>query len=571
MEKTKLIKSIYLLATGLFSFLSAQAQQQNEPLERTYLLNYEKYLNQIDEPVFHSAVKPYLSAEVYPFVYPASTYGLRRISAESGFQKMVNVVGFDDMIRFDENGFIKPTYIDSSSGAAIIKIRDEKSYVPRKFYIAINPLFRLEAGFDGPSNNLLFYNLRGVEVKANIGKKVSIYSAFLENQAEFAPYITAFVKGTRTAPGEGKVRNFKENGFDFSRAMGMVTYAPNKYFNVQLGHGKNFIGDGYRSLLLSDNAYVYPYVRFSTQFWRIKYVNIYSEFINNVQETTDFTLGLPRKLGSFSYLSLDAAKWLQLGLFEGIVWRRTQTDGKSAFDPNFLNPLIGVRAFQKNLDANKVYGLNVKITLPKYIVLYGQLMLNQLKGGFDSYENRTGFQAGAKYFDAFGVKNLVIQAEFNRVRPYAYQNSGDTILHYSHYNQALAHPLGANFNEALLLVNYRYKRIFAEWKMNYSNSAVDGLGFNIGSDIFNNAAQPTIKNNVTVGQGDLTYNVFNNEVRVGYIINPTLNMMVEAKIQTRNYTFNPNIPALNNGDLRMFSVGFTTRLFNNYYDLPVNL
>src|SRR5690606_33284588 len=120
------------------------------------------------------------------------------------------------------------------------------------------------------------------------------------------------------------------------------------------------------------------------------YVSIYSEFINDVRAETDFTLGLPRKLGSFNYLSFDATPWLQLGAFEGIVWRSSTADGRRTLDANFFNPIIGVRALQKNLDANKVYGFNARITLPKYIVLYGQLMVNELRGDLLGPGNRSG-------------------------------------------------------------------------------------------------------------------------------------------------------------------------------------
>jgi hypothetical protein len=554
-----------------FAGQQAHAQQQLLPLSYQHRLNYEKYLYGKDKKPFHTAVKPYLASEVYERVFPDTTYGLKKINNTTGFQKAVNIIGYEDIIRFDEKGFIKPTYIDSSAGVAIEKTRTEKYYVPRKFYISANPILRLEVGRDFAASNNIYYNLRGAEINAGIGSKVSIYSAFLENQAEFPDYVSVFVRKTRTAPGEGKVRNFGANGFDFSRAMGHISYTPSRHFNMQFGNGKHFIGDGYRSLLLSDNAFVYPYLKFSTQFWRIKYTNIYTEFINDVQSTTDFTLGLPRKLGSFNYLSVDAAPWLEIGVFEGMVWRNTTSDGNKTFDANFLNPIIGIRALQKNLDANSVYGLNMSVTLPRQIVLYGQLMLNQLEGGLKSSTNRTGFQAGAKYYDVLGVPNLNLLAEYNRVRPYSYQSNVDTVLHYSHYNQALAHPMGANFDELLIMVNYRYKRFVAELKFNTSISAIDAPILNVGSDILLNASDADFEfiDNSTVGQGDLSYRVFNTEARIGYIINPKLNMMIEARLQIRNYNFNLLIPNLTT-ETRLFTIGFNTRLFNHYYDTPVN-
>jgi hypothetical protein len=72
-----------------------------------------------------------------------------------------------------------------------------------------------------------------------------------------------------------------------------------------------------------------------------------------------------------------------------------------------------------------------------------------------------------------------------------------------------------------------------------------------------------------VGQGDLSYRVFNTEARIGYIINPKLNMMIEARLQIRNYNLDLVVPNLTT-ETRLFTIGFNTRLFNHYYDTPVN-
>jgi len=574
-EKKKLISSIVLLALICISNL-VWSQQQTLPLNREHRLNYEKYLYRTKKKQpFHTAVKPYLASEVYNYVYPDTTYGLTKLEPTTGFKKTINVIGYEDWIRFDEEGYIKPTVLDTIDSVQVEVNREENAYKPRKFYISANPILRFEIG-RGNNGNKSSYNLRGLEISANIGSKVSIYTAFLENQASFPEYLKLFVRKTRTAPGEGKVRNFKENGFDFSRAMGHITYAPNKYFNVEVGHGKHFIGDGYRSLLLSDNAFVYPYLKFSTQFWKIKYVNIYSELINSVSNETDFTLGFPRKAANFNYLSIEAAPWLELGVFEGIIWRSSTADGKRVFDANFLNPIIGIRALQKNLDANSVYGFNASISLPKYIVLYGQIMINQFSTDIRSAANRTGMQLGAKYYDAFGIKNLNLLAEYNIVRPYAYQNATDSMLHYSHYNQALAHPMGANFDEFVFLINYRYKRLVAEVRINGGRASADGVLLNIlneknaGSDITLSAADATYLEDTYVGQGLLSHKIVNGEVRLGYILNPKLNMMIEARANIRKYKFEDALPGIENYDLRMFTVGFNTRLFNHYYDTPIN-
>ena len=42
-----------------------------------------------------------------------------------------------------------------------------------------------------------------------------------------------------------------------------ASWTPARWVNVQFGNGKQFVGNGYRSVLLSDNAFNYPYLKFS--------------------------------------------------------------------------------------------------------------------------------------------------------------------------------------------------------------------------------------------------------------------------------------------------------------------
>ena len=70
---------------------------------------------------------------------------------------------------------------------------------------------------------------------------------------------------------------------------------------------------------------------------------------------------------------------------------------------------------------------------------------------------KTGFQLGYKAFDFFYIPRLTMQMEYNFVRPYTYAHHNPQ-QNYGHYNQPLAHPLGANFSELLLMTNYKWKR-----------------------------------------------------------------------------------------------------------------
>ena len=123
------------------------------------------------------------------------------------------------------------------------------------------------------------------------------------------------------------------------------------------------------------------------------------------------------------------------------------------------------------------------------VQFYGQLLLDEfvlaeIKRNRGSWVNKWGIQAGAKYIDALGIKNLDLQIETNRVRPFTYSHS-DSVSNYTHYNQPLAHPLGANFQEFIAIARYQpapkwslQAKLFF-WKQGIDSSNTVSYGSNI--------------------------------------------------------------------------------------------
>jgi hypothetical protein len=137
-------------------------------------------------------------------------------------------------------------------------------------------------------------------------------------------------------------------------------------------------------------------------------------------------------------------------------------------------------------------GWTFKANVGHTVQFYGQLLidefiLHQILHYSDGYwANKQGIQLGFKYINAFAVKNLDLQFETNIVRPFSYQHD-DSIDNYSHYNQPLAHPLGANFAEFIAIARYQptYKWNL-EGKIIYYKQGLDSAGVNFGSNIFEN-------------------------------------------------------------------------------------
>ena len=209
------------------------------------------------------------------------------------------------------------------------------------FYLAISPLINV---FEGhvkgiDSDSLYGQNTRGVMVKGNIGKKLSFYSDFFENQSFYPDYINDYIQQHHVAPGQGRIRNFKQTGYDYSSAQGYIVFTPYKFLSFQAGHYKNFIGEGYRSLLLSDASFSYPFVKTTLSWKKFQYINMLTAH-QEVSMIDSRLLAYQRKHGSFNYLNYIIHPNVQVGLFEAVMWKTTDSDGNNHFSINYFNPVI---------------------------------------------------------------------------------------------------------------------------------------------------------------------------------------------------------------------------------------
>src|SRR5690606_3656899 len=159
--------------------------------------------------------------------------------------------------------------------------------------------------------------------------------------------------------------------------------------------------------------------------------------------------------------------------------------------------------------------------------VYGQFIIDEFSSlnvfsGNGSFANKTGYQVGLKYYDAFGLKNLLLQGEYNRVRPYTYSHNTIT-LNYGHNNQSMAHTYGANFSEFLAIARYQKGRLYGDAKVIIAKR---GLEFNTpedsafyGTDIYGTENDRISDLGNEIGQGNTT-DFFHTELQVGYLINP---------------------------------------------------
>lgn len=362
----------------------------------------------------------------------------------------------------------------------------------RDFGLHVKPVIYFSGGRDSQSATSPYINSRGVELRGKIDNKISFYTFLSENQAVFAKYVQDYSAGIGGVPNEGFWKLFGDNGHDFFTARGYIQFNATRHIGIQFGHDRNFIGNGYRSILLSDYSAPYPFIKIQTNIWRLQYTNLFAELTADAPFTRTGSLGIkefPKKFMTLHHLSLNVSDKLNLGIFESVVFHRGDSTG-TAIEFNYLNPVIFYSSIEQQTGSpdNALLGLDFKWNARKGISIYGQfildeLIVSELRAGRGWWGNKYAYQLGGKYFNAFRISNLDLQAEYNYSRPFTYSHES-IFTNYAHYRQPLAHPLGANFKEWVFIARYQpMDRLFLTWKVVKANSGSDPEGQNFGGDV----------------------------------------------------------------------------------------
>src|SRR5215203_3669293 len=352
------------------------------------------------------------------------------------------------------------------------------------FTLIINPVIQFVAAKENDNDQTLFLNSRGVSLRGRIANKIGFAAYLTENQERDPLYVQQFVNERKAVPGAGYYKEFKTTGYDYFDARGYFTFNATKYIDISFGYDKNFIGNGHRSLFLSDFSNNTLFLKLNTRIWKLHYQNLFMELQATEPRGGDRLLA--KKYAVMHHLDAAVTKWLNIGLFEGVIFGR-----KDHFEFGYLNPIIFYRSIEQQNGSfdNSVIGLDAKANVAHKFQFYTQLLidefvLSEIKDDRGWWGNKWALQVGAKYIDAFNIKNLDLQIEANRVRPFTYSH-GDSVANYTHYNQPLAHPVGANFQEVIGIARYQpADKWYLQAKAIYYMQGKDTGNLNFGSNIF---------------------------------------------------------------------------------------
>jgi hypothetical protein len=393
----------------------------------------------------------------------------------------------------------------------------------------------LTIGKDFKDSKNTWLNTRGFQFGGNVGEKFSFYTSAYENQGVFSNYYTTFVEKNQIIPGQAGGEKLDGRSKDFSYATALISYTANKHLNLALGYDKNFIGDGYRSLLLSDNTAPYSFLRMRASLGSVTYQTIFAYMLDPGAETLtdDRRLGDRGKWSAIHYLDWNATKRFSVGFFQAVTWADAEPEGKRGFDFNYIHPFVFLRSIEGNNGSSPDkmrLGFNLKYEVFDKTTLYSQFMfdeftLREILAGDGYWANKWALQLGVRGSDLFKVNRLNYLLEFNTARPYTYSHF-ERLSNYSAMNQALAHPLGANFREFISQLNYTYKRFDFSGEVLYARYGLDPEGLNYGGDIFKLYDTRVSNYGNTIGQGIGT-DLYYAEAKVAYVLNPKYNLRIE--------------------------------------------
>lgn len=534
-------KSIVLFLTGIFFLLSKGALSQPEfvPLNNQINFRYEPLIYNRDTN-FHTAIKPYLYTEIKKAVETDSL-----INASPGNTRLQTINQ---------------------------KLKEKLRFSKRTFSAGIAPHISLLGGYSTNPNSAFLNAGIGAKVYASYGKKWHLSGSFVLVSRQLPGFVHATpsfsrLDSNKIIPHFGQYLNKNDNRYLYFMPHAYCSYSPHERFNFQLGYGKNFWGDGYRSLILSDNANAYPFFKTTANVWRLKYVILYTA-LSDIDISEGLSGELHRQYSTMHLVSWNITNRINVHLSEAVLWNSTDSIGARGFDVNYLNPILFFRPVEFSLGSpdNVLLSMGFRIKIAKKVHLYGQgvldeFILSEIKKRNGWWGNKYGFQGGIKSFDTFGIKQFYVQVEGNIVRPYTYSHQS-SLQNHGHFAQALAHQLGANFQEGIFLVRYRYKRWFFTSKSILARYGSDTGDYNFGGDIYKSYEErktyeedPDYRN--TIAQG-IENTVFHQEAKAAFILSASLNLQAETGFMFRYHTQ----VAENKQYLYLFA-GIRTLLYNH--------
>ncbi len=417
----------------------------------------------------------------------------------------------------------------------------------KDYTLILNPVTQLQMGYDTKLKQLTQINNRGIELRGTLGNKIGFYSTFSNEIINPNSWVENYYQNNHVIPGASYLKLATDTStlqINHNTASAYLVIQPNKFIDLQFGHGRNFIGNGYRTFYISDFSRDHLFLRANSHFWKINYTNIWGQIYDWSKQSQRI---LPKRhFYATTYANVNLSKSVNIGLFQTIVFQRDSGYSNGGYDLEYLNPVIFYKPIENGLNSpdKAILGGDIKWNFAKHFQIYSQIVISEFRikdiinhNGW--FGNKWASQIGAKYIDVFGINNLDLQAELNIARPYMY-TSFSSLNAYVNFNQNMAHPMGANFYESIGIIRYQpTHKLFLKATSMFITYGADTNGSNWGQNIKLPYVSVVLNQEFgnTIAQGVRT-NILLMDLNISYMIKH--NLFIETQVQYRkassNYT-----------------------------------
>lgn len=476
----------------LFLFLALQLLTENATAQSHFLVNNHLFNSDLEAAILRNSER--LPASMKPLLLNDAYLGMDKLDS---IQPLLACRKETDRSLFARKLFFEHLFILDTG----------------KIKLTLDPLYHFEYTYEKDNTSeTLYKNSRGFLFRLQIGEKLAVESSFRENQARLPGYIVDRVEATDVAYGQGRVKKIGPANYDFSMASSYLSYSPSDQFNISFGQGKHFIGSGFRSHLLSDLAYNYPFLRFrlKSKDRKLNYQNLYSIY-QDLLRVPSVTLSenlFSRKFSASHYLNWSISKNINLGLFEKNIWPLLDSSGRSRPGLNAYFPVILFNTFVEDDESMvaSLLGLDFNYRINRELLFYSQLTTSDLNDGIRSY------QLGLNYYPN---EHWRFSVEYNEVLT-------DSISNLFHYSESLNLPYVMNQTEFIASAQYRNKRMRYQARSNFFS-----------------------------GNQEQWFNNF----EIAYVVNPAVNSTLFIDLTHRDVD-----------DLLLIAFGWRTNLQNLYFN-----
>ncbi|OGU54585.1 MAG: hypothetical protein A2V66_02330 [Ignavibacteria bacterium RBG_13_36_8] len=260
------------------------------------------------------------------------------------------------------------------------------------------------------------------------------------------------------------------------------------HLSIQLGREQIKYGYGYGSrLVLSGDNPDMDFLKMNFHYGIISFSSIHASTVGefNFDRSKNYTKYFAANKVKFSFKNL-----FDVGIGESIIY-----SGRG-IDLGYLNPFAFYKIVEMSLQDrdNGTLFVDMQTHFLENLELQGTFFLDENilfnLNELDKYINKTAYQVGAFWYEAFGISNLSLIFEYTKIRPYVYSHY-TVNNNYSAFGTNLGHRIGPNADEIYSKLSYNINewiRINIEYeKVRSGENEINSNGLlikNVGGDMF---------------------------------------------------------------------------------------